>query len=200
MNDSPILSIIVPTHNRSALLAKSLAALDSQSWPSDQIEVVVVADACYDETPELVRAYAQRSRFPLRLLAHHARSAAATRNLGAANAQGQVLLFLDDDVVAQPGLIQAHMEAQQPNSVVLGYSKPMVPALPSWWQYDARRWWEDTYREIARQGHRFQYRDFFSGNVSMSADLFRKVSGFDAEMSGRLEDYELGLRLLKAGA
>lgn len=200
MKPSPVLSIIVPTHNRSAMLMKSLAALSRQSWPATEFEVVVVADACHDDTAEMVAAYATRAPYRLRLLSHCARSAAATRNLGATNAQGRVLLFLDDDVVAQPRLVQAHMEAQHRDGVVLGYSKPVLLAKPSWWQCDVYRWWEDTFRAMGQPGHRFTYRDFFSGNVSMPAALFHKVGGFDASFTGRREDYELGIRLLKVGA
>jgi GT2 family glycosyltransferase len=148
----------------------------------------------------MVTAYAKQTPYQLRLLCHNGRSAALTRNLGAADAQGSVLLFLDDDVVAQPGLVKAHMEAQGPNRVILGYSKPVLPSSPGFWHYDARRWWEDTYSVMRQPGHRFTYRDFFSGNVSMPAALFHKSGTFDASLTGRLEDYELGVRLLRAGA
>lgn len=193
------LSVIVSTHNRSHLLQKCLAALEQQAGPED-FEVLVVADACTDNTEELVRSYAQQSPYPVKLLSHSARSASATRNLGAAYARGNTLLFLDDDIIAGTGLIQAHREAQQEDSVVLGYSRPRLSEKPSWWQYNARLWWEDTYRMMKQPGHRFTYRDFFSGNFSMPAALFKKTGGFDTSLKGRLEDYELGIRLLKAGA
>jgi GT2 family glycosyltransferase len=200
MSQPPLLSIIVPTHNRSDLLARGLAALSSQTWPATEFELIVVGDSCDDDTAERVTAYSRQAPYRLHLLCHNARSAAATRNLGAANAQGSVFLFLDDDVVAQPGLVRAHMEAQHRDRVVLGYSKPVLPPKPNWWQYDARRWWEDSFRAMGQVGHRFSYRDFFSGNVSLPAALFHAVGGFDASFAGRLEDYEFGLRLLKAGA
>ncbi len=56
-----------------------------------------------------------------------------------------------------------------------------------------------AYFRMSRPGHRFTYRDFFSGNVSLPGQLFRSLGGFDTELE-RLEDYEFGLRLLKAGA
>src|SRR5262249_13241240 len=167
MSQPPMLSIIIPTHNRRDLLAQSLAALSRQTWPANQYEVVVVADSCEDDTADMVREYAAQAPYDLRLFSHASRTAAATRNLGAANARGQTLLFIDDDVVARPGLVQAHMLAQVPNTVVLGYSKPALPAQPSWFQRDAHRWWEDTFYELGQADHRFTYRDFFSGNMSL---------------------------------
>lgn len=199
MDQSPRISIVIPTHSRRAQLLKTLEALAHQSWPLDDMDVVVVADACEDDTVEQALRYAARAPYRLRVLAHSARSAAKTRNYGAAHATGTTLLFLDDDVLPQPGLVEAHMRAQLKGSVVLGYSKPMVPSQPSWFQLDARRWWEDRFREIAQPDHRFTYRDFFSGNVSLPASVFHSVGGFDETFNGRLEDYELGLRLLKAG-
>lgn len=198
MSQLPFLSLIIPTHNRSGILRDTLLALGRQSWPFNQFEVIVVADNCQDDTAEMVAAYQAQAPYRLRFLSHTAGNAAATRNLGAAQAQGQVLLFLDDDVGPQPDLVRAHGEAQAPHRVVLGYSKPILPENPSWWQMDARRWWEDTFREFKQPGHRFTYRDFFSGNVSLPTTLFQQIGGFDTALN-RLEDYEFGLRLLKAG-
>jgi glycosyltransferase involved in cell wall biosynthesis len=129
----PTLSVIIPTHNRSAQLLENLSALSRQSWSVSEFEVLVVADACQDDTVERANAYAAQAPYRLRVLSHEARSRAATRNLGAAHAQSQLLLFLDDDVVAQPGLVAAHVRAQGqgPDRVVLGYSKPVLPDDPT---------------------------------------------------------------------
>lgn len=196
----PSISVIIPTHNRQALLLKTLMALSRQFNDTARCEVIVVADSCKDSTVEVVSDYAQTTPYRLQILNHTARSAAATRNLGASVATGKVLLFLDDDVQPQPGLIATHLAAQAPGRVTLGYSKPVIPTQPSWWQQNARRWWEDRFREMRQPGYRFTYRDMFSGNMALPAELFHSVAGFDTAITGRLEDYELGLRLLKAGA
>jgi GT2 family glycosyltransferase len=182
------------------MLARNLVALSRQTWPMEDFEVIVVADDCEDDTAEVMAALSPNLPFQVQYLSHSARSASATRNLGAAHAQGEICLFLDDDVLAEPGLIAAHLQAGGENRVVMGYSKPVLPEKPSFWQYNARLWWEDVFREMRMPGYRFSYRDFFSGNCSMPAELFHKVGGFDATIRVRLEDYELGLRLLKSGA
>ena len=200
MKFEPLLSIIIPTHNRCKLLSKNLEALCAQDWMEDKFEVIVVADACEDDTIQTVASFSGNRRYQLEVISHKGRNAALSRNLGSSKARGRIILFLDDDIIAGPNLAKSHIASQDGNTVVLGYSKPMVPDKPSWWQIGANLWWEDCFSEMRRDDHRFGYRDFCAGNVSMSRNLFFEAGKFDETFCGRLEDYELGLRLLKMGA
>ena len=197
MNQQPDLSIVIPTHNRRPLLGEVLKSLARQSCAHDRFEVIVVADACEDDTESMVAALAESLPYTLHVLSHNERSAALTRNRGVREARSDHLLFLDDDIVAGRDLVAAHMDLRDEMRVVLGYSKPVLPVTSSWWQQNARIWWEDRYGEMRTPGYRFGYRDFFSGNVSLSTNLFERVGGFDPAVGQRLEDYELGYRLLK---
>jgi glycosyltransferase involved in cell wall biosynthesis len=194
------ISIVIPTHNRVELLGRSLNALCHQSWPTDDFEVIVVADSCEDGTASFIQKFMQKAPFELKLIEHNARNPSATRNRGISEAKGRYLLLLDDDVIPSSGLLKAHVDACGPDTVVLGYSKPVFQHKCDWWQQDARLWWEDVFRNMGQTGHRFTFRDFFSGNVCMPLDLFHLVGGFNVSISGRLEDYELGIRLLEVGA
>ena len=193
-------SVIVPSHQRAALLPRTLDALASQDFPFDQFEVIVAADSCMDETVQVVQDYSSRTPYRLRVVAHQGGSPSANRNFGAEHAEGATLIFLDDDIEAGPALVRAHMVAQGQDTVTLGFSKPALPPTPSQWQLEARLWWEDQYREMRRPGHRFTHTDFCSGNFALTADLFRRTGGFDVGFSGRLEDYEYGFRLVQASA
>lgn len=199
MNTAEI-SIIIPTHNRVAQLLRLLDSLALQSYPMHQAEVIVVADACRDDTAMQVMRIQAKLPFELHFFEHEARNPGATRNLGASKASAELLFFLDDDMLASPGLVQAHVDAQAEKGIVLGYSRPVPPPKPSRWQLDARLWWEQSFANMQHPEHRFSYYDFFSGNVSMPARIFRQVGGFDTNFAGRLEDYELGLRLMQVGA
>lgn len=55
---TPRLSVVMPTHNHSAVLRHTLEALAAPSAPSDAFEVVVVADGCVDDTAAVVRSLA----------------------------------------------------------------------------------------------------------------------------------------------
>jgi glycosyltransferase involved in cell wall biosynthesis len=195
------LTIVIPTHNRLAKLTGALDALAHQTWPMAGVEVIVVADACLDGTVEEVQRLAATTPYLLRVLSHEARNGALTRNLGASEARGRVLLFMDDDILPDPGFVRAHMEAQDERRVVIGYSKPVPHPRPSWWQLSARLWWEDSFTAMSRPGHRYTCWDFFAGNSSMPKGLFHAAGGFDSSFTGAgYEDYEFGYRLLQAGA
>jgi glycosyltransferase involved in cell wall biosynthesis len=83
-----LVSIIIPTHQRAALLPRTLDALACQDFPSDQFEVIVAADACTDNTVQVVQDYSSRSSYRIRVVVHQRRSASATGNFGAEYAEG----------------------------------------------------------------------------------------------------------------
>ena len=201
---SPILSVVIPTHNRRAALLEHLAILWKQTTTMPGIEILVVADCCDDGTEAAVEEWAARTGLDLRVLSHRARSASATRNLGARAARSPTLLFVDDDIEPLQGFIRFHLDAHKEddaragNMAVLGYSKPIFPAPLTLWQKEARLWWLDIFHAMEAPGYRFTYRNFFSGNVSLPRALFERVGGFNEELA-RLEDYEFGLRWFKAG-
>jgi len=64
---------------------------------------------------------------------------------------------------------------------------------------EVRSWWEDKFYQMSREDRRFTYQDLLSGNLSLDAELFARFDGFDSAFANcGGEDYEFGLRLLKA--
>ena len=195
----PTISVIIPTHNRESGLRRTLDALRAQNYPLDRVEVLVVADGCTDRTLETLQDY--NAGFPLHILEQPNQGPAVARNYGAAQANGQLLIFLDDDIEASPHLFKAHALAHQAGAhqVIIGYSPPVFEVQSDFLRIGLRSWWEDLFFEMRRPGHRYAYRDLLTGNFSLSADLFAAVRGFDPDF-GCHEDYELGVRLIDAGA
>ncbi|MEW6053685.1 MAG: glycosyltransferase [Nitrospirota bacterium] len=192
-------SIIIPTHNRKTSLKRTLDALCNQTYPLKNLEVIVVADGCIDGTIELLRGYA--APFVLRVIEQSPKGAAVARNHGAANAMGQILLFLDDDIESTPSLIETHALRHYGRSrqVVIGYSPPVLEGPIDLFSMGLRSWWEDKLASMKTPGHRFIYSDLLSGNFSLETDLFRKANGFNQDFRCR-EDYELGIRLMSIDA
>jgi glycosyltransferase involved in cell wall biosynthesis len=193
-----ILSVVIPTHNRSASLRRTLEAIRSQTWPASRIEVVVVADGCSDGTVEMLRSFSWD--FTLRVIEQSAQGPAAARNKGAEAATGRLLIFLDDDIEPVSLFVEAHHRAHDTKSdcVVVGYMPPVIPPSSGIFGVELRFWWEAMFDTMRQPGHRFNYRDLLSGNFSLPADLFKALGGFHPDLRCH-EDYEFGVRLIKGG-
>jgi GT2 family glycosyltransferase len=99
-------SVVIPTRNRDDLLARCLANLQSQRGDRP-IEIIVTDDGASPVTQRLIA-----SNFPgVRWTAGPQRGPAANRNHGASLATGELILFLDDDVEPEEGLIAGYQAA-----------------------------------------------------------------------------------------
>lgn len=199
MTPAPRISIIIPTHNRKTLLLENLQALAQQTFPSSDMEVVVVADGCSDGTAQALLTAS--FPFALRVAEQACQGPSAARNHGARLARGEILLFLDDDIEASPRLVQAHAEAHasQPLRVAIGYLPPILQAQTGFFREELRGWWEAMFSPMLVPGYRYRYSNLLTGNFSVAASLFHEAGGFDLQFRCH-EDYELGWRLIKLGA
>ena len=187
-------SVVIPSHNRRASLERAVAALAAQSYPPDQIEVLVVADG--------TESTAIPAPLTGRVIAQPGGGPAAARNRGAATAAGDLLVFIDDDVEPSRDLVAAHFRAHLAAAgpaIVVGYLPPKLQRRRDLFGIALRGWWEAMFERMRTPGHRFAYSDVLSGNCSMPASLFRAIGGFDERLRCH-EDYELGYRALGAGA
>ena len=119
----PFASVVVPTANRSAILAGCLDSLLRQTYPGALYEVVVVDDGSRDETPQAVQALAaDRSDPVIRYVPRPSGGAGAARNAGLELARGELICFLDDDALAPPGWLAALVDGarRHPGAGLLG--------------------------------------------------------------------------------
>jgi GT2 family glycosyltransferase len=204
----PRLSVVVPSYQRAHALERVLEALRAQDAPPGSYEVLVVLDGSTDGSAELLETWVREERLPgLRWHRQENAGQSAARDAGVRLAAAPVVLFVDDDVVASPGLVARHLawHAAGERVAVLGDCEivpdgraPDVP--PSLYMQFVRIWWEDMYRVRALPGRVSSFRDFCAGNVSLRRDDYLAVGGFDRAFRGYGgEDYELGYRLLRAG-
>lgn len=199
------LSVVIPTKDRAAALARTLTTLAEQDVGDARIEVLVVDNGSGDGTVAKVRDLAAGAATPIRLIEHPEGGPASARNAAAAAANGEVLLFLGDDTEPSgPGLLRAHIDlhAARPEDSygVLGRItwSPRNPVTPF------MRWLENGgpqfhYGEIAA-GPVDAASYFYSSHASLKRTFFERVGGFDERFpTAAVEDTELGVRLADAG-
>ena len=96
----PLVSVIVPFHNAQRTLRKTLLSLINQDFPKDDYEIILVDDGSTDSSVEEIKKIAANSPVPIRIIQQKHRGCYSARNLGAKNACGEVLAFIDADEVA----------------------------------------------------------------------------------------------------
>lgn len=124
MPELPSVSVVVPTYNGVALLERILRPLSADPAAS---EVIVVVDGSRDGSKELVDRLA-RNEPRLRSLFIENSGDMGAREAGARAADSEIVLFVDDDVLADPGLVSGHARrhAERAADMVVGYMPVLV--------------------------------------------------------------------------
>jgi len=184
-------SVLVPAYNNAHELAQCLSALRAAA--DVDAEIIVIDDASTDDVSSVaVSAGARVLR-----LARNAGPAAA-RNHGAGHARGQVLFFVDSDVVVSGDAIMqvwTILDRNREIAAVFGSydSRPPAPGLVS--QY------RNLLHHFVHQTGEAEASTFWAGCGAIRRAAFERVGGFDERLFRRpsIEDIELGYRLRRAG-
>lgn len=198
-------SVVIPTCGRPDVLRGTLEGLMAQRFDPARMEVLVVIDGGDPASLFLVRELAAAAPFRLEALPQARKGQGSARNAGIERAGGRIVLMLDDDILAVPDLVAAHLghhaEGGGREDTVVTGSLPVERLDDEPAHVEAVRiWWEGELKSLASPRHRPVFRDFVTGNVSAPREALRAAGGFDPAFVGYgREDYELGYRLLQRG-
>jgi GT2 family glycosyltransferase len=161
------------------------------------IELVVVSDGSTDGTDEFLRSDARPDNIVFVPQANA--GPAAARNAGVKAASGAIVLFVDDDVMAAPQLVEEHVKGHRDErTVVIG---PMVTpddhAMTAWVRWEQRMLYKQ-YDAMDRGDFAPTFRQFYTGNASAPRASLLEAGGFDTTFR-RAEDVELSYRLAGSG-
>ncbi len=199
-----LVTVVIPTYNRAAVLKKALDAYGAQS-PSGLIrELIVVDDGSTDNTRPMVEEAAGKCGFEVRYMRQPNSGPAAARNVGIREARGEIILFTDSDIVPRPDLVAQHARWHRENPVdvagVLGYvtwpAEPKPTPFMKWLGEEGALF---AYREL-RNKREIGYRYMYTCNLSLKTNFLRTRGQFNEEFKGAAwEDIELGYRLSQEG-
>jgi glycosyltransferase involved in cell wall biosynthesis len=114
---SPIVSVVVATYRRPDRCTRLLRALEAQTIPADDFEVIVIDDCSGDETGDVLASLVDEFPYRLRPMQTPAnRGPGPARNIGWNAARAPVVAFTDDDCVPDPGWLAAGLEALSADS------------------------------------------------------------------------------------
>jgi GT2 family glycosyltransferase len=188
------LSIVIPTRQRWDTLHLTLARLGEQTVRG--FETIVVVDGSDQQVPDLpaIRVVPQEHAGP-----------GVARNHGVEASERPLILFLNDDMLPRPDLVERHLHRHESDPgdevAVLGRVvwHPSVPddRLHRWLDWSGALF---DYRVLEAQGEKDAgWTRFYSCNVSLKRELFLASGGFDPDFVFDYEDLDLGWRLGQRG-
>lgn len=205
-----MVSVVIPTFNRGRLLGHTLDSLLAQR-ADVPFEIVVVDNNSSDDTRSVIEAFAAGTNGRVRCVVEQTQGSSAARNAGIAASTGAIIAFVDDDIIAHPGWLAAHVAAYRDHPdawciagrVVLG----LPDALPAW--FDPEHGLMPTFlsRQDMGEGTRRidNARGFISANLSVRREAIVQLGAFHAGL-GRFgtmllcgEDVEFCRRVHRAG-
>lgn len=203
-------TIVIATRNRGALLGQTLGALAAQRWPDEKLEVIVADNGSIDDTPAVV-GRAGRGRTCIRYLFVPEPGKSHAVNAALAIARGDLIAFTDDDVLPEPGWVEALTEAVRESGAdfVAGRIHPIWEISPPGWMSPA------LYGVLAIPDNGDERLEIsmnspsavmpIGANMAVRSSAIARLGGLRTDLgklSGSLrtgEDHEFFLRLLHAG-
>ncbi|MFQ5852436.1 MAG: glycosyltransferase, partial [Candidatus Binatia bacterium] len=180
-----VVSVIIPTYNRSSMVCEAIESVFRQSYKG--YELIVVDDESQDGSTEKLQQYGSR----VSVFSQPRRGVAAARNLGVRWSCGRYVAFLDSDDLWQPKKLEIQVTFMQAN--------PQVQICQT-----EEIWIRNGVRVNPKRKHRKPSDSIFRASlnlclvspsaVMMTRGLFERVGGFD-EAFEVCEDYDLWLRI-----
>ena len=179
-------SVIIPTYNRLPILQKCLQAMEAQDF-TQPYEIVVVDDGSTDGTVEFLHNHSDR--FPhVRLLLQNHEGAAIARNTGIDVAAGEIIVFIDSDLVVTPVFLSAHAKALANSDRAFTYGLVI----------NTNDFENPTSAQVKIQDISTAF--FATGNVAIAKHWLIAAGKFDTSFRQYgWEDLELGVRLKNLG-
>ncbi len=189
--------MVIPSYNRRDLLRRCLDSLVAQDQDPKTFEVVVVDDGSSDGTTEMVESL--QTPFEMRLLRQGQGGWAAAQNAGIAASTGLICLLIDDDIIASPGLVAAHVAGHASTArqtLGIGPLSQVPPRGRDWYAQTFAAEWDKHYAVLAEREPTWM--DCYGGNLSAPRSALLASGGFAPDLAAAA-DVELAFRLCTAG-
>lgn len=184
MTKQPLVTVFIPTHNRSDLLERAVGSVLDQTWQN--LEVLVVDDASHDATPALLNKLSEEFSHVRVIRNDTSKKAAASRNIAIKHAKGEYVTGLDDDDYWRPTRIERLMEEfEEGFSAVCSYDKMVMDEREVVWKKPTMITLDDLlyYNRVGNQ-------------VLTKKEYLDHLGGYDENLPSA-QDYDLWIRLVR---
>jgi GT2 family glycosyltransferase len=179
---TPFFSIVIPTYERPEDLRKCLNSLSIENQNGSPPYEIIVTD---DSRSDLCRILVEKEFPQVSWGKGKQNGPAGNRNAGVARAQGEWIVFIDDDCIAQPGYLVAYAATIKADSSLGALEGRIFPDRP-------RRTWAEGCPANETGGM------FWTSNLCVKRSIFLELGGLDERFEVAYEDIDFAHRLKKA--
>ena len=177
----PFFSVVVPCYERPDDLRKCLQSLSPENQDgAPPYEIIVTDDSRTDRCRKVVELEFPSASWKEGKM----KGPAANRNAGVARAQGEWIVFIDDDCIAQPGYLAAYGSAIKSDPTLGALEGRIFPDRP-------RRTWAEGCPANETGGM------FWTSNLCVMKSIFLEIGGLDEQFQVAYEDVEFAYRIQK---
>ena len=177
-------SVIIPTHNRKNILFKTLKALNNQTYSADNFEIIIINDGSTDGTEEMINNFDSNPNILYKYIEQS--GPAGARNRGIEICNGNIVIFIDDDIIVNSEFIDSHVETQQKQEKIIAHG-PVIHTNNL-----------DNPKKADKKITDFSSAFFATGNASIKKKYLIEAGLFNEAFDKYgWEDLEMGKRLKK---
>ncbi|MBT3638297.1 MAG: glycosyltransferase [Opitutae bacterium] len=181
---TPFFSVVIPTYERPDDLRRCLNSLKPENQQDAPVYEIIVTD---DSRSDLCRILVEKEFPQVSWGKGKQNGPAGNRNAGVARAQGEWIVFIDDDCIAQTGYLSAYSKAIRENPSVGVLEGRIFPDRP-------RKTWAEGCPANENGGL------FWTSNLCVRKSIFEKLGGLDEQFEVAYEDVDFARRLRQAEA
>ena len=221
-NQKIFFSLIIPSYNNKEQLLNTLKNLTRQNYPRTGYEVILVDDGSLDNTKQAVKSFMKNNSglnlkaffFPRvveRKIGDSRFRAGLARNLGAKHSQGEIIAFLDADILVPQDYLQKLQSEHKKADLILlkrRHLKPKAPlkdgffdpqGLKKWSYILQKNYWGAFYKK-GFEKVKSPWKYVCTYGLSLPKKDFQAVGAFGKNFTSYgFEDVDLGYRLWKTG-
>jgi len=185
---NPEISVIICSYNRARYIREGLESLYRQDEDKSTYEVIVVDNNSTDDTDEVCHTFLNNHQdLKAQYLKEVQQGSSFARNRGADAAKGRILVFMDDDAVAESDFISGYIKLfkEIPDAVGAGgrIIPRYIPDEPTWMSYYVSSLVGNfDYSPVQCRFKQGKYP--LESNMAVRADAFNRISGFNTDLPG----------------
>jgi len=184
MDSKPLVSVVIPTRNRKMILRKCLLALNKQTYNFNKFEIIIIDDGSEQNNQTMIKNLDLKPQ--INYSYQNQTGPAKARNNGIKKAQGEYIIFIDDDIIVNKEFIKSHMKKHKNNNKIIVHG-PVI--------YTNNL---DNPTSAEKKIRDFSNAFFATGNASIKKEYLIEAGLFNERFTEYgWEDLEFGKRLKK---